>query len=1557
MGAEPETQVVLAGQPAVLGAGDPGGGVLSVAERDVAVRAAVDDQGRGFCILFVVEVDSNVRWLTNRGAERDLERLRSDFAQPGLSGKALDRAISRYGQALRSALAEDGAQATKIFRDFDARIPRGRYDKAFGPQDEEWLGGLIRRADLDAVSIAFEIATTVGLRHSQAQARDRLADLLGAASNANMLVSWLLRWQELGILAPITIAVAVASHVRRAALPQDRQVWTAYFADVPQDELPDLFEVWSFLGHGKAAVRLARSPRQEQEALECCLASGRIEDAEAGFQLARTSGATGWAAKLADHLGDLHVRDGEQRAAADCYRAAGNALGLSRCHEALGELREALSACPADRPDRIAELAARCQPEVADLVQQREFLEAARRVDELTRQLARAQESAAVTDGRSALAVQRDTVLALGRRHFGELIDRAEAARRQGVFVEWSLFEEAAGDISVAAERAEDANDLSRAVDLFHRAGRHGEVLRLNKHDPTPEGLAARAASREAGGDLVGAARIYDDAGQLAEAADRYFRAERYVLAARCLLRWLRDDAIEDPRLAECLRRSGDLQELMRICLDAIEQRGSETNAVEELRRLSTDAKLPEHLRTEAATTLSRVDGEARKQFEQNAEAWIREAKAVVDARFSRIWGLDLGTSTCSAAIYDTDVKHPVPYTWGSPLQFASTLGIDEAGEERVGLSGSGLLQADIVDYISGSKRRMGTGKIDKVRNRWYRPEQVAAHLITHAREQVERFLAGYVREEIAERASKELGEMKPEWLEWADQHYDLKVSRKRVIVTIPAYFTNNAKSATRTAGEIAGVTIERLIHEPTAACVEATRERRLENDVVVADLGGGTLDFSFLDVNDNFFMVNAVRGNDQLGANDFNAAIVELLERQLHELGVLMPAGKRARRQLDVAAEMLKVELSDRTEADYTLVGFNGADVRVELTRDQLLSSIAAPLQQLRDHCVELRASWPNVPQHLVLIGAPMRSPLIQQVFEDALGLRSTRVTDNRLAVANGAAMVGASLDGKLDKQQLISDVTPFDLGIRVAVNERDFDLSVLINADTTIPAKRSETFTTQADNQTKVRVEVFNSHLGDNTKIGEFELTGIEPAPRRTPIIDVTFAIDSSCVLTVTALDVKTGLSQSMEITDPTLLTPDQIAELKRDYLRKKELEKLTHELGALMTEANQVVAGGLREEFRGRLERFSPAVGVRPDKRTESVLGEMFADARVIEADILASIGPLRDLAFKAQQYLAQQRNREAETGLETGLQLAQQLTALLQPIRPGLAKLAHWNAVLHGLDLAEPDPVLRFRRHVDSEEYVAALKVLGSAGISLGETDDIRRQLHSLAQTDDLDGYRTLLISHAAALAATPVSELRPERFADVIDAATATVRVTTAGQDAVEGHGFLVSDRHLIIDRHLLGDPNRGREITVELPSGRSVVDEVFVPDEPTVDLAVLRLAVAATAKPLRVGYPQLVSIGDEVWASGLSTGSPPCRSVQSTVVDDLRSLGEHLPMIKIGRPAAALTGTGPVVTDLGEVVGVVTARHRQVSTDGTFAVSVEAVLPLLRDAEWGRFAP
>ncbi|WFE97525.1 Hsp70 family protein [Micromonospora sp. WMMD987] len=1457
---------------------------------------------------------------------------------------------------MRALLDEDSAQAAAIFREYDARVPRGRYELAFDPRDDEWLGGLIRRDDLESVTVAFEIACTVGLLDRRVEARDRLAALVGRSNDANALIHWLLRWQELGILTTGTTELAIGSYVKRATLAQDRQLWTTYFADVAQDEVPDLFEVRVFLGHGRAAVGLARSPRQQQEAMECCLTSPRIEDAEAGLGLARTTGADARAAQLADRLGDLHAHDGGHRVAIAYYRAAGNDSRVSRCHEALGELREAVCTCPAGEPERLADLVVRSQSAVADLLHQQDFLAAARQLDELTGQLGRTQEVPAVLDCRTALTLQRDAVTALGRRHYGAVVDRCEATRRQEVFAEWSLFEEAVGELSPAAERAEDANDPARAVGLFHRAGRHGEVLRLNMHDPTPEGLAARAASREAGGDLVGAARIYDEAGLLAEAADRYFRAERYVQAARCLLRWLRDDAVEDPRLAECLRQSGDVAELVHICLNAVEQRGSQTRALEELRRLSTDVKVPEQLRYEAETTLSRVDGEARRQFEQHIEAWVREARATVDARFSRIWGLDLGTSTCCAAIYDTAVKQPVPSTWGGPLQFASTLGIDDAGEERVGLSGHGLLQADIVDYISGSKRRMGTGKVDRVRNRLYRPEQVAAHLISHAREQVERYLAEQVREEIGRRASAELGEVRSEWLDWADRHHDLTVSRDRLVVTIPAYFSTNAKSATRAAGEIAGVTIEQLIHEPTAACIDATRERRLKNGVVVADLGGGTLDFSILDVGDNVFMVSAVRGNNQLGGNDFNAAIVELLERQLRSRGLLIPVGKRARRQLDVAAEMLKVELSERTEADYTLVGFNGSDVTVRLTRDELAGSVSAPLQQLRDHCVELRASWGTAPDNLLLIGAPMRSPLIQRVFEDALGLRSTRVTDNRLAVANGAAMLGASRDGKLDDEQLIMDVTPFDLGIRVAVNDQDFDLSVLIAADSTIPVKRSQDFTTRYDNQEKVLVEVFNSHLGgDETKIGEFELAGIEPAPRGTPVIKVTFAINTSCLLTVTALDVRTGVSRSLEITDPTLLTPDQVAELKRDYLQKKEWEKLGHELTALMDESDRVTAAHLQDEFRGRLERFAPGAGVRPDERTERVLGEMFAGARLIEAEVLAWLPPLRDLTLKTRQHLARHRTEGATAGLQTGLLLKQQLTEMLEPLRPGLAKLAHWNAVLHGLELAEPDPVLRFRRHVDSAEYVAALKIAGGTECSLVEADDIRRHLHCLAHTDDLDGYRATLTSHANLLVVTSVSKLRPESFAGVIDAATATVRVPSGGPHPGEGDGFLVSDRHLIIDRHLLGDTTDGAGVIVELDSGRVAVEKLFVPEDSAVDLAVLRLAAPVSAVPLRLGYPRLVSIGDELWAGGTSTAQPPRRCVHSAVVDDLRSLGGHLPMIKLGESATRLTGTGPVVTDLGEVVGVVTARHRQVAAAGTFAFSVAAILPLLRDAGWQRF--
>lgn len=575
---------------------------------------------------------------------------------PGLtpSGKDLERAARIYGRAVRLALSQGAPQAANWFSTYDKRIPDDKYALAFGQNDEDWLGQIAASGGRETATVVFGVATRLRLDSVRRATRDRIAGLLGAERDANLVVSYLDQWLAAGLLDADALARTLRGHLVHTPLDRDAHLWSAFFREVPGSLLPDVFEVHCFLGHGSDAIRLADTPASQQRALDCCLRSERVADVLAGLALARRTADGEAIRSLQERAGDLLLRSGQYAEALDCYLGADRPDRVSQCHEQLGQFGEAVATCPADQPDRLARLAQRCQPEVDALIGRKQFTEAARRIRLLLDHLGRATEvTDQVSAGRDDLSHMRAALLAEARGHFARQAEPEEAdAGRAGqaapaagreAYRDWSQFEEEAGEVASAARLAEDGGDLYRASRLFRRAGRFGDADRVLRRDQTPEGLMDRARAREEGGDLVGAARLYEKAGQPDRAVGLLIRAGQFEAAAGSLVRWLGDAAIEDPGLADCLRRSGAHDELARICLRAVERPA----AVSELRLLDREGAIPADLEAAVRAVLGAPGQQTRREFETRAQAWVAQARTEIDQRYAKTWGLDLGTTTC----------------------------------------------------------------------------------------------------------------------------------------------------------------------------------------------------------------------------------------------------------------------------------------------------------------------------------------------------------------------------------------------------------------------------------------------------------------------------------------------------------------------------------------------------------------------------------------------------------------------------------------------------------------------------------------------------------------------------------------------------------------------------------------------------------------------------------------------------------------------------------------------------------------------------------------------
>jgi molecular chaperone DnaK len=423
----------------------------------------------------------------------------------------------------------------------------------------------------------------------------------------------------------------------------------------------------------------------------------------------------------------------------------------------------------------------------------------------------------------------------------------------------------------------------------------------------------------------------------------------------------------------------------------------------------------------------------------------------------------------------------------------------------------------------------------------------------------------------------------------------------EKAVVTVPAYFDDNQRSATKDACKIAGLEVVRLVNEPTAAALAYGLDRSGEDlKIAVIDFGGGTLDVTIMEFGNGVFEVKSTSGDTQLGGTDMNEKIFDhLAEKFKEQSGVDIKADRKASARLIEAAEMAKIDLTTSTTTHISLP-YIAADkhLDLDLTRTELERLVRPVVERCKGPIEQALADagiGAKDVDRIVFVGGPTRMPVVREYFETLLGRKAEGGVDPMECVASGAAIQAGVLSGEVGDIVLV-DVTPLSLGVETLGGV----VSTLIGRNSPIPVKHTETFTTAADMQTSVTVHVVQGErpmAADNTSLGQFNLDGLVPAPRGIPKIDVTFDIDASGILNVTAKDVATGKSQSIKITASTRLSNEQKERMveeaekyaEEDKKRKEEADKL-NTADAVCYEAERLLADygdKLESELRTKIE----------------------------------------------------------------------------------------------------------------------------------------------------------------------------------------------------------------------------------------------------------------------------------------------------------------------------------------------------------------------------------
>lgn len=552
------------------------------------------------------------------------------------------------------------------------------------------------------------------------------------------------------------------------------------------------------------------------------------------------------------------------------------------------------------------------------------------------------------------------------------------------------------------------------------------------------------------------------------------------------------------------------------------------------------------------------------------------------------IIGIDLGTSNSAAAVLRGGRPVLIPSAEGVSLggkAFPSYVALTADGQMLIGEPARRQAAANPEGTATAFKRRMGTRDRIRLRDREFSPEQLSAFLLQKIKRDAEAFLGEPV---------------------------------SQAVVTVPAYFDDNQRSATQDAAGIAGLEVMRLVNEPTAASLAYGLDRAgQELRIAVIDLGGGTLDVTIMEFGKGVFEVRATSGDTRLGGTDMNQALFDALAQRFQEQsGIDVRRDPKAAARLLEAAEVAKIELSTNVTTHLSLpyIGVIGGETRhleLDLGRADLerlvrpvIERCRGPVQQaLRDAGVDARQV-----DRIVFVGGPTRMPAVRGFFEEMFGRKAEMGVDPMECVASGAAIQAGVLTGEVQDIVLV-DVTPLTLGVETLGGVA----TPLISRNTPVPVKKTEVFTTAADLQTSVNIHVFQGEramAADNVGLGEFNLDGIPPAPRGVPKIEVSFDIDASGILDVTAKDVASGRSQSVRISGSTRLARDLKERMVKEAEQYAEADKKRREEAEAINDAESLCyqaekmqadfADKLTQEIKDRLERarreLKDAVGRR-------------------------------------------------------------------------------------------------------------------------------------------------------------------------------------------------------------------------------------------------------------------------------------------------------------------------------------------------------------------------